>query len=526
MPQPREIETFEALFAAAHALSVGSLPADEQDLVASTQADNPIPHLRGAILDAQDPLGETLSRLRSAETRRGLGAIYTPTAIVSAMLDWAARADDHPVRVVDPGCGSGRFLLAAARAFPDAELVGVEIDPQARLLARANLSVAGALDRTRLATEDYRKIELEEVEGPTLFIGNPPYVRHHDIERDWKQWLTGAADSLSLKASQLAGLHVHFLMATALLARPGDFGTFVTSAEWLDVNYGQLARDLLVDHLGLRSISVVAPESSPFENATTTAAVFTFNVPDAPESISLRQVEPNASLAPLESGQPVAAARLREANRWTPLLRTAKPAPEGYVQLGELFRVHRGAVTGANRIWVVDPDETELPPDVLFRSVTRARELFAAGPCLNESGALRAVVDLPSDLSLFDSSERKLINRFLRAAKRAGTHEGYVARHRKAWWSVGLREPAPILATYMARRPPAFVRNLADARHINIAHGLYPREPLSEKALRRTVKVLSEETTLTSGRVYAGGLVKFEPREMERLLIPETIASA
>ena len=35
-------------------------------------------------------------------------------------------------------------------------------------------------------------------------------------------------------------------------------------------------------------------------------------------------------------------------------------------------------------------------------------------------------------------------------------------------------KPPPIMATYMARRPPAFVRNLADARYINIAHGIYP----------------------------------------------------
>jgi adenine-specific DNA-methyltransferase len=40
---------------------------------------------------------------------------------------------------------------------------------------------------------------------------------------------------------------------------------------------------------------------------------------------------------------------------------------------------------------------------------------------------------------------------------------------------VRLRPPAPILATYMARRPPAFVHNLAGARHVNIDHGLYPR---------------------------------------------------
>jgi hypothetical protein len=72
----------------------------------------------------------------------------------------------------------------------------------------------------------------------------------------------------------------------------------------------------------------------------------------------------------------------------------------------------------------------------------------------------------------------------------------------------------------MARRPPAFVRNLAGARHINIAHGLYPRDPLSENMLSALTKYLSRSISLAEGRTYAGGLTKFEPKEMERLFVP------
>src|SRR5262249_31822476 len=101
-----------------------------------------------------------------------------------------------------------------------------------------------------------------------------------------------------------------------------------------------------------------------------------------------------------------------------------------------------------------------------------------------------------------------------------GAHQSYIASNRKAWWSVGLRKPAPILATYMARRPPAFVRNTAKARHLNIAHGLYPREALSETVMGNLVDYLSGAVKLTEGRTYAGGLTKLGPREMERLLVP------
>jgi hypothetical protein len=198
------------------------------------------------------------------------------------------------------------------------------------------------------------------------------------------------------------------------------------------------------------------------------------------------------------------------------------------VELGELFRVHRGAVTGANGVWVTDPDHTTLPARVLYRAVTRARELFAAGDRLRDARPLRAVIGLPVDLGTLDDADREAVLRFLDQARERDVHRGYVASARKAWWSVQLREPAPILATYMARRPPAFVRNDVAARHINIAHGLYPRQPIEPTVMDRLIAHLRTAVTLGQGRTYAGGLTKFEPREMERLPVPglELLASA
>lgn len=112
------------------------------------------------------------------------------------------------------------------------------------------------------------------------------------------------------------------------------------------------------------------------------------------------------------------------------------------------------------------------------------------------------------------------MTRFLAEAEAAGAAGSYIACHRKPWWRVRLRAPAPILATYMARRPPAFVRNLAGARHVNIAHGLYPREPLPPAALDGLAAYLRRSVSPAQGRTYAGGLTKFEPGEMERLPVP------
>lgn len=477
-----------------------------------------VQRLRTEIRQGGDPLGSAFSRLRSAEIRRESGATYTPEGIVKAMIAWAAK-QPTPDRVVDPGVGSARFLCAAGQTFKKAQLVGLELDPLAALMARGNLAANGFANRARIDLIDYRS-ESAPFAGRTLFIGNPPYVRHHQIDPHWKRWLAEAAARYELKASQLAGLHIYFFLATILRAAPGDFGAFITAAEWLDVNYGQLLRDLFLGPLGGKGIVIVEPTASPFPDAATTAAITTFQVGSVAKSVRLRRVKRMRDLVDLEGGKPVRRERLELESRWSRLTHADRGCPEGFVELGELCRVHRGTVTGANAVFIANADASGVPERYKLRSITKARELIAAGRVLADASLLRSVVDLPDDLDELEPDERAGVQRFLSAARARGAHEGYVARNRRAWWSVGMRAPAPILATYMARSAPSFVRNVAAARHINIAHGLYPREALSEAQLRGLVDYLCTGISVLDGRTYAGGLTKFEPGEMERLFVP------
>jgi methylase of polypeptide subunit release factors len=177
------------------------------------------------------------------------------------MLDWAER-QGTPQRVIDPGSGSGRYLLAAGRRFPGARLIGVEIDPLAALIARGNLAAAGLAARAAIEFADFRVFEPACCAGRTLYLGNPPYVRHHLVSSPWKDWLKRDAAALGLEASGLAGLHLHFVLAIARRAAPGDFGAPITAAEWLDVNYGRLVRDLFVGPLGGEGIVVIEPTAA------------------------------------------------------------------------------------------------------------------------------------------------------------------------------------------------------------------------------------------------------------------------
>ena len=522
--EPPGVLSEKELIAAALALGAREVPgwiAEERALAAKS------PRSSGALADqlrrdvehGLDPLGQEFCRLRSPAERRPLGATYTPFEIIDFMVSWAATSG-APQRIVDPGAGSGRFLLRAARRFPRAELVAVEIDPLAAIVCRGNLAAAGLADRSRVILADYRSLVLPPIDGTTLYIGNPPYVRHHQVHSEWKRWLILEATRRGYRSSQLAGLHAYFFLATAIGARSGDYGAFITAAEWLDVNYGRLIRDLFLDRLGGLGILVIEPAANPFPDAAATGAITTFKIEAKPEGVRFDRVKTIFDLAHPREGRTVRREQLAVEQRWSHLSRAQNAIPAGHVELGELFRVHRGQVTGANRIWIAGKHSRDLPPSVLFASVTKARELLSAGLTLADSSNLKQVIDLPADLSVLSKEERSTVNRFLKLAKSAGADQTYIARNRKAWWSVGLKDPAPILATYMARRPPAFVRNLAEARHINICHGLYPREELSEDYLSSLVKYLARHMTLAGGRTYAGGLTKFEPREMERIPIP------
>jgi len=171
--------------------------------------------------------------------------------------------------------------------------------------------------------------------------------------------------------------------------------------------------------------------------------------------------------------------------------------------------------------WTGLVEEDFAASSAIFRFLNFSQISFSTGGGhLGSANVLKRVVDLPHELDGFTAEERVNIDALLVWAKECGADQSYIAQHRKAWWPVGLKAPAPVLCTYMARRPPQFTVNACGARHINIAHGLYPRENVAAEDLARLVNWLNQHINTGGGRTYAGGLMKFEPKEIERLRIP------
>ncbi|HKE01283.1 MAG TPA: methyltransferase domain-containing protein, partial [Planctomycetota bacterium] len=68
------------------------------------------------------------------ERRKRFGQFFTPEPVRAALLDGL----HLPPRatILDPACGTGEFLHEAAKRWPDARLVGWEIDAELAAIAR------------------------------------------------------------------------------------------------------------------------------------------------------------------------------------------------------------------------------------------------------------------------------------------------------------------------------------------------------------------------------------------------------
>ncbi len=103
------------------------------------------------------------------EHRRSLGAWYTPEWLVDRILDTVLADGATPRSVLDPACGDGRFLAAAAARWPDASLHGVDIDVDALTAARCRLGPGARLQHADGLVEP-------TAGGFDLVVGNPPFL--------------------------------------------------------------------------------------------------------------------------------------------------------------------------------------------------------------------------------------------------------------------------------------------------------------------------------------------------------------
>ena len=201
----------------------------------------------------------------SAEARRIRGEYFTPPPLVEAVLALALpHLGAGAVTAVDPACGDGAFLAAAARALPRARLHGLELDPEHAAAARRSAPRARILAADALRGGWDALVRTLPDDGEELWLGNPPYNGTSPLLRDAPAYRAlrarlGLDDALPRGTSLRDDYAFFLLLASERLASRAGVLAWVTSATLLDAFLYAPLRRRLLERLALREVVDLGP---------------------------------------------------------------------------------------------------------------------------------------------------------------------------------------------------------------------------------------------------------------------------
>jgi hypothetical protein len=241
----------------------------------------------------QDVIGHIFQDLLGPEERHRWGQHYTQPDIADLINAFCIRKPEAVV--LDPASGSGTFNVRAyarkkclARGtLTHADLLkqvfACEISEYAAHLTALNLATRDLIDGDnfpQVARADFfdtdpakpfcsvpdtlgtRRVRGEVAERDVFLqradaiVGNPPYVRQEDIGKPNKGRYVEIATAgwNGMKLSGRSDLHVYFWPHACRLLKDGGYFGFLTSASWLDVDYGFKLQAWILQHFEIVAI--------------------------------------------------------------------------------------------------------------------------------------------------------------------------------------------------------------------------------------------------------------------------------
>jgi adenine-specific DNA-methyltransferase len=446
--------------------------------------------------------------------------------------------EHKPRHILDPAVGRGVFVDALmdkrrSRVMPEIHICDVDAQMRREFTAARR----GVSCRWRCAdfiTASFR-VKYDAV------IANPPYVRHHALQYD-DALLAGFDRICGRRLSRMTNLYGLFLIKIWTLLAKGGRAAVITPAEWLNADFGRPIKAYFLEQNALEAIIHFDHAANVFEGALTTAAIILLRRGRQPhDPIRLQSVASVAALssAAVDDGTEVAVTDLDPQAKWTPLFDDNKviPAP-GNPQsairnpqsaapptLADVARCTRGIATGANDYFTLrESDRRRWKIDLrdLVPCITKARQI--GGDTLTRPD-LQRLIDADQRIYLLRPRPRlsAAVKRYLDEGRRRDIDQRYLPSHRPVWYMPEHRRPAPILVSVFARGPFRFVLNQAAALNLTAYHAIYLPQP-DQRRIRALFAYLSsppaQRLLRQHRRIYADGLFKLEPRDVEALPIP------
>jgi adenine-specific DNA-methyltransferase len=473
----------------------------------------------------------------SPAARKARGAFFTPSALCRHVVEWAVRTpQDH---VLEPSCGEAAFLLAAGERFnalagsSDAargRLDGIELHEGSARHAATLVRAAGHDVTVRVG--DFFSLAPAPVYDAV--IGNPPYVRYQDFSGVARARGRAAALRAGVVLTGLASSWAAFTVHAAMFLKPGGRLGLVLPAELLTVNYASEVRHFLVQRFARVRLVLFTRRVFPgvLEEVVLLLADGYGEGPAG--DCELHQVDGVDDLVDLTG----------EAQRWTPTAPYGKWMPSllsmsaltayaalehggGFTPLQTWGETTLGMVTGNNRYFALSPGRArELglrPAELLAISPPGSRHL--RGLDFTRAARRELGADGAATLLFRPRGKPSIAGQvYIDEGEKLGVDEAYKCRVRSPWWRVPLVKPADLLLTYMNADTPRLCANRDGVHHLNSVHGVYLRDGLRQLGMDLLPLASLNSMTLvgaeTVGRAYGGGMLKLEPKEADRLPVP------
>lgn len=478
--------------------------------------------------------------------RKSLGAFYSPRALVDPMVTWAVTRPDQSV--FDPSCGDGVFLSAAARRLRDLGappesaallLHAVDLNPKAVRVTRERLTGELGLPFDNVRVDSFFALPPPGVlcgppDGVDAVIGNPPYIRYQEFAGVARLEALERAAHAGVQLNRLASSWAHFVVHAVAFVRRGGRLALILPAELIHTTYAAPLREHL--RRSFSEVHVVSFRQAVFpEVQAEVVLLLAAGKEMGPGWLGLAEVETGADLADVATV--LANAEVfppgKEPEKWIPGYGGHPGAVtlEGLQSrgllgaLGEVGKASIGFVSGANEYFILTSEEAtrwRLPESSLRPALIRARQI----PGLRITSAeIRRARSQGERCLLWLPGERltRAEQIYVQRGEDLGYAERYKCRVRSPWFRVpGVVTPEAFL-TYMSDIVPRLCLNRARVTSSNTL--LTVRLPGIPAALHKAfVIAFYNSATLLScervGRSYGGGVLKLEPSEADRILVP------
>lgn len=120
--------------------------------------------------------------LRKSREVAEFGDFQTPDDLANKVVTLLKTLGVEPATIIEPSCGRGAFLEAAASAFPKARLAGFDIN--AEYLQHSAKRLAGHADLSLTLGSFFRQDwegYIAQCARPLLVLGNPPWVTNAEL---------------------------------------------------------------------------------------------------------------------------------------------------------------------------------------------------------------------------------------------------------------------------------------------------------------------------------------------------------